>query len=909
MKERSAPRLAQPAYAYVLPALISAALLWSAPAHAQDPAPTPAQPATPAAAPVVTTTQDETQGTLTVKVVEAATGKPVKDALITVDGPKLASREQARTDYFGIAKLTLPEGPYDIYFSSTRYRIEPKPKRPDDPIAKGEVKAKQDSVVELKVAEAIEGGGFQGIITYLDPNEFGNVTKRDRRMIDEIPMTGANPQSLPNILRSVPGMVPDSVNQSHPRGENSVAAATYVDGILIPQLNAGRANAFWNQQNIRNLTVRTGGFTPEYGGGSGAIYDIRLRDPDFLKPTLEYGLRLGTYDTREVTFNFGTTLAITKKQGGQRVDTGRRFRYLFGFDSRYTNNALEPPQSGDQTAFNDGASELFFGKIGFDIAPGRTIDVLLNLSSGRTNVAQRTGNNDINPAFGQGVGFSGSSARATGLATQEDLGQKIRQKDNNSLIAVKYAATLPNGTQAQFALGATQSTQAYVNVGTFNRRFINLPQNSSIEFVPATEMDMGVIFVQADIAPPPVGKFHNLKFGASLQFFNGDDVYQYFPQSSDALAALGRLDPRLVPADFNQVAPAIFADRSGTYISAYAQDTFKTRTRKGSDVNMLYFNIGFRLDSYSQSIKTRENQRGGAANNFSLPSTSQTEISPRVNIVFDMTNPNNKVFKQATLVRVGYNRMFAQPAFGQGNYIGFMPGSNGTIRVNPARPQTVDEYDLSIERQVARDKSVRISMYSKDITRILVARQLIEGMQYGFLAVQSLSGGVAEGYEISFDMKPPKDKKTGKEIPGVYGYASLSVSETRPTGRFTTDNLRVPFGQTFYDHDQATTFTLGAAYRLKDGATAGLTLYSGSGLFASALSFPGSALTTGGREAVTQVDLRYNTGPRFWNKRISLIVDVENLTGSTARLNYRNDIAGSRFQQGRRLMLSAVGRY
>src|SRR5438046_1368247 len=43
-------------------------------------------------------------------------------------------------------------------------------------------------------------------------SQTNNVTQRDQNFITKFPVTAGNPQSLPNVLRSTPGMAADSVN-------------------------------------------------------------------------------------------------------------------------------------------------------------------------------------------------------------------------------------------------------------------------------------------------------------------------------------------------------------------------------------------------------------------------------------------------------------------------------------------------------------------------------------------------------------------------------------------------------------------------------------------------------------------------------------------------------------------------
>lgn len=923
MRDRLKSPIPQPVNTFALPVLLSAALLCSAPqsVYAQDqpPTPTPAE-----AAPQDT----EAKGTLIITVKQADTeapelrGKPVAGVVVRIDGPNIARSLNTRTDSFGIATFSgVPEGTYSVYFESTSFELVPKPKDINDAVAEVIVRNKETANVTLQAKQRIITVGVDYRVLRLRPNDVSNYVTRDRRFIQEFANTAGNNQDLTSVLRSVPGLVPDAVNQIHPRGENSLNAATYFDGILLPQQFAGRANSFILPGVIETVTTRVAGLMPEYGGGSGAIYDIKtIRPRTSQKPQIDGALRLGEFNTRGLTLNFSGGRPLRVKQKGQDRPALGNLSYLFAIDNRYTANALESPQSGGQTKFNDGASEMFFGKITANIGSERELGLLFNFSSGRTNIAQREGLDDGFAQFGGGYGFTGLRSEASGLASQVDLEQKLRQKDNNSLVGVTFSNRMPSGMQLKAALGYLKTTQSYVNVGTFNRNFVNLPSDNSIEYIPATKYDNDTFFVQADVTPLPLLKnVHNVKFGVVAHLFDGTDGYQYFPQSQTALNALARLDPRLVPiGQFvnnryvvagSPVAPAVIADRSGYYAALYAQDTF--RPREGFVIN-----LGVRLDSYQQDIKTQATVRG---NNTDLEGINKTELSPRVNVSFMIPGTKIAFFRQPTIIRVGYNKLFTPPVWGQGNYINFRPGStiprnNGDIdvspseQVSPVQPQITETYDLSIERQLSLDKILKLTIYSKDFKNTLTAQQLIPGMQAGMLSVLNVGNGGASGVELSFDLLPRKDKDN-KEIPSPYGYLVFNSSTSGPNSSNTFTNLGQPFGLEFYEWDQENTIDLGVGYKFQNGATAGLELYHGSGLFSSAKRFALSPIANSGREAVTLINLRYNTGPRFAKGKVGLELGIENLGDSKSLYSFRNGLAGTRFVQGRRIMLGAFGKF
>jgi hypothetical protein len=882
MSDRSISPVSVSVKAFVVPALISAMLVSGVQggvAYAQEE--TPVTPAT--------TTAAQTNGQLTVTVRDIDTKKPVSEAVIRIDGPAIPTSINVTSDAFGVAFFKeLPAGTYQVYFQSKTHK-SPK-KNADDPIAEVTIEAGKNNTLTVEAKEVVIELVVDEASLIVKPSDTSNHTRRDRNFIREFPLTAGNQQNFSKLLRAMPGFVADSMNQIHPRGENSITTGIYLDGIQLPQSLAGRGSQYLLPGTMQSVTARVAGISPEQGGGSGAILDINLIQPKFEQPRGDVRLGIGQFNTREIVINYG---------GGIRRRNEsfyRRLGYQLSINRRYTASQVEAPDG--QTNFNDGTSEVFFGKVYAGLGVGREASILFNFATGRTNSARRDA---LSGQIGSGLGFTGTGAG--NQPSQEDLGQRIRQKDNNNFLALKYRS-LTRANELMVAVGVAQTQQGYFDVGssTFNRTRQNLPGDSSIDYIPFVNNNRDQVFAQADFTPPAIlNGVHKLKFGVSVQTFNGGDSIQLFPQSQRAVTALRRLDPRLVSVQPGDSTPFAGTDVSGYLLGVYAQDFFRLR-------NGLNVNFGFRLESYKQDITTKYSLNG---QEFGLTGVNTTEFLPRLNLSWLLPGQKIKFFKSPTILRVSYNRMMATPAMGQGNFLPFSPADdNVPAGVRPAfavDAQVVDQYDLSIERQLGRDKIIKLSLYSKDITKTLVTQQLIEGLQGGTTAVLNGGSGSVEGVELAFDWLAPR--KDGKDLPGPYGYFVFASSTTGPRGQNQRNNFGQPFAQPFYDFDQESTLNLGVAYRFADKSHAGLSLYYGSGLFASASRLPGSPAPFQGRESTTVVDAQYVTAPRFLNKRMSLSLEIENLFDSRSRLNYRNDIAGTRFQMGRRIILAATGKF
>ena len=120
-------------------------------------------------------------------------------------------------------------------------------------------------------------------------------------------------------------------------------------------------------------------------------------------------------------------------------------------------------------------------------------------------------------------------------------------------------------------------------------------------------------------------------------------------------------------------APALSVHKTGFYRAAYLQDTWSV-TKK------LTMNYGLRLDWYKSDQTV-----------LGLPSASgsvdQANVSPRINSAY-------KIDKQ-TVFRASYNRLIIQP-----------PQSKGSVVGSAISPESLTQYDASVERQVGPGQSV-----------------------------------------------------------------------------------------------------------------------------------------------------------------------------------------------------------
>ncbi len=588
--------------------------------------------------------------------------------------------------------------------------------------------------------------------------------------------------------------------------------------------------------------------------------------------------------------------SVSASQSAPRTgDIARKFRYFFNTTSRSTSNALEPPQPDNQTARNNGRAQSYIGRFDFLPSSKDTFTLTLNAAPGRTGVANRTGLSDQFAGVGQGFGYGGFVSRADALASgnpalalsQDAAGQDITQKDNNRFGILQYRRAFSDQLTGLLSFGSTRSQLEvtnrnpgqYQDVSTLGQR-----PDAAIEFSPTVTRNGSNSQLAGSLSYARGS--HSIKAGFLNDQQRGRESYNLVPGSQLALNALFGAAPQLAgfvdgaannlgtpqvdgageavtDANGNQVftlnpgvtaLPTVNQRRTGFYRAFYVQDTWRVTSR-------LTANYGLRLDSFSR-------RETSGASNFNL---KKNFLGPRANLSYAL--------RGGIVARASYNRLFIQPPLTQGATVGSF-----------AQPETLNQYETSLEKQISPRSSVKVAYYYKQIRNQLDIALLVPGSQIGIYRAVNLGRANVRGLELSYDFTP-------RGGVGLGGY----LAAARSVAKFNDPDE----GQAFNDHDQRYTVSTGVDYTLRNGASAALIGYYGSGVASSAIDGgPGSPFT-GRREDRLRINARLSSGPRFFGGRGGLNLDVENLFDDRSLINFGSDFSGTRFQQGRRVVLSA----
>jgi outer membrane receptor protein involved in Fe transport len=379
---------------------------------------------------------------------------------------------------------------------------------------------------------------------------------------------------------------------------------------------------------------------------------------------------------------------------------------------------------------------------------------------------------------------------------------------------------------------------------------------------------------------------HTYKAGFLLNGQSGNESYQFVPQSQLALDALYATDSRLAPAGAlaasgavdtlgnpvylitpGATTPTLVIHRQGDYNAGYVQDTWRA-TRK------VTLNYGLRLDSYHQKQEIA---------GYGTTSTALTTLSPRVNFAY--------AFTPATVGRLSYNRLFTQPPLAEGAVLG-----------TALKPETLDQYDTSIEHQIGATQTVKVAAYYKNIRNQNDTGILLPYTQIGAYTTLQYQYASIHGIEVSYDVTPRNNV-------GLGGYLAYSNSLAKPGGLDQTGAA----APTINDHDQRHTLAAGVNYTLPSQASVGLDYYFGSGEASSVLAPIGPSNTNlvngGNRNNNEFLNFSLASPPKMIGGYAGLRLDVYNVFNDLDVLNFNSGFSGTRFEQGRRVLLSVTGNF
>jgi len=694
---------------------------------------------------------------------------------------------------------------------------------------------------------------------------------RTRTQIQEFVGNGGG--DIKQLTKGQKGVAEDSAGQQHIRGEHTDISYV-VDGVPLPDTLSGRQGAIVVPSNIDTLEIITGGFAPEFGSQTAAVLNIgTLPSAKHAETDLDGGG--GSFGANE-----GEITAVGP--------LGGRASYVVNIGTQRTKLGIEPQQPSPQTAHDAEIADNFFGKFRFEPSAKDSLTLTLSNAPDNLEIGNRTGLDQSFVEWGQGYGFAGlrdadgsrpgstiapgATANSFGAVVtdpgqlkgveedQQQAGMDINQWEVSEFATLNWQHHDNANSETQIAVTALHSAQEVTNNNP-SVNVMSLPVDSAIEYNPTATRNIHQAQIVASHSVHV--RAHRLKFGFVFDADSGKESYQVVPASGLALDALAALDAGLAPTGTkstqldvdgypvftptSSVTPTLNVNRSGWYEALYGQDTWLT--------GRLTVNYGLRWDSYFQTESLGQSD------------VKLSMFSPRANFSY-------KADRRDT-VNWSYNRLFNTP-----------PAAQGAIVGQPVLPETLSQYDVAVERKVARGQVASLAYYYKDIRNQTDVGLLVPGSEIGLYSAVSFQRGAVHGVESSYDVTSLRNWDA---------YLNLTYSAAEPNGN---DNTGAP-APDFNDHDQRKTLGAGLAYTFHNGATAAVTVNYGSGL-ASSIVNPAQ-----GRIPRTQVDLHMDTGNHLFGGKGGLTLEIENLFDERSVINFESGFSGTRFMEGRRLDLTA----
>ncbi|MGC4046602.1 MAG: TonB-dependent receptor [Armatimonas sp.] len=808
-------------------------------------------------------------GRIKFTIVDSETKKPVPGALVVLDP---AESELSGVQYTADAEGKVTTGDLAPGVRGFRARATVEGVVYKELRGRVTILDNQDLEIDLELdKQGIKDVTIREELLRLDANTTSNYTFRDRKHFQFYPLGVGNTFSLDKQLRMVPGMAADSLHRVHPRGENNNLALS-IDGMLLPPTVTGRSISYILPNTIETLRTHVGGYAPSQGTASGAFLETTLR------PALANGYDDTLGETREWRVNgmgFRTlegSLFLSKQN--PKDAGGKSLGYWVTLGGRSTGNGLESPQDYEQLANNNQNELALAGKIELRRSSKSSSSAFISLHNGKTSISNRTGLDDSYFNAGQGYGYGGfgnevdyPTDRAGVFASQRALGNDVEQKEGHLVVGLQHRTDIGGGLRGVFSLGVTGTNGSVQGSwpGAINN--VNmLPANSSIEFLPNTEASFTYTQLQADFSQSYQSP-HDVRFGLLYRKQSGDEAYRYIPQSQAAVDALRNVSDPLIGAALTNFGPqgtsfpTLGINRSGDYFAGYLQDTYEF-------ANGFRVNAGLRADGYSQSQNLDLISRSSR--------TTYSKITPRVNALYSFPGKN-------LVVRASFGQIVGLPGTGQ-----------GAIALTPVKPQTTDQMDFSVEKQL-NINLFKASIYDKKISDTIAYGQFVTGPQQTAFSTMNAGRSTSRGWELSWEYNPHEFNPTPGQLRDPQGLNAF-VLVAGNKSRFENGNTSLVTPQ-----DQGTTITAGVGYHFVNDFVGSLSLYRGSGLASSALQ--------GQRDSITEVNFRLSSPPAYFAHKYGLELTVENLFDGKGRYNFNSAFAGTRFQQGRRFAVGIFGQF
>jgi hypothetical protein len=628
----------------------------------------------------------------------------------------------------------------------------------------------------------------------------------------------------------------------------------------IPGVQTESVGQFHPRGDEKGLSVNVDGVMIPFTSESQLSQII---DPRFLK---SFGIQTGCFDTSAggqlAAIETLTTLSGTGKPYCELVPTIGTYG-TYGLMAR----AGGASESGD---FNYFVGALR-GETDNRIDPVAPNAQTLNNHGADSNVLVHFENRTKNDKLGLTVSYQDG---AYGMPQQQgsfDAGVRQYQSESNILGVFSWKRQISDTSDFKLGLAYLRFQQKISNNGIFTPYVIapdTLSEELAEDNLPLNPTNSGSPYL-------PTSTITCEQFQPSLEYSR-----RYTNENRIKLGLVGnmmatRQNMRIIDAGGGgglpnplelPAAPRLFiADvaRNSFYGGAYFSHTFPLFPKKA------YLNWGFRGDVWND----------GWTVNSSM-------LSPRINLCFPLADTQ--------ALRFSYNQIFQVPPFEFNPVIGSV-----------CRPERTTVWEASYEFQPSKTVLGKVALVYKNRRDRFEAEMMIPNSTIPLYAPVNFGTGYYKGAEVSLSTH---------NSTGWNGFLTTTVGEGRPL----TFDPGITARPEYFDDDQRVQATAGISYSGKNGLVAGLDVLYGSGYPIEATSlynqigiFPYGL--NGNRFSRTIANLSLSYLPKGPDgepaKGLGGQIVVQNLFDDRSVINFLSEFSGTRFVQGRRILLNGFFRW
>jgi hypothetical protein len=213
-------------------------------------------------------------GTLIGKVVDAATKKPLVDVVVTATSPALQGEQVVVTDSSGSFRLpNLPPGKYVLRYEGDTYR--PSTRGGIDLLATVTLRVDQELLPETLKAEEVTVVAKAPVVDVGSARSGLTITDEFTSRLPVAPPSGKGgvSRSFEQLADIAPTTRNDHFGASI-AGTTSPENQYMIDGISVGDPGFGYNGTPLSIDFIKEVSIVTGGYLPEYGRGGGGVLDV-----------------------------------------------------------------------------------------------------------------------------------------------------------------------------------------------------------------------------------------------------------------------------------------------------------------------------------------------------------------------------------------------------------------------------------------------------------------------------------------------------------------------------------------------------------------------------------------------------------------------------------------------------------